>query len=443
MTLLTSGLAHADGLELDLVGARAIGRAGAVVVSGDGGGALLFNPAGIVRRGGWRVQAGMALHDSDTVYDAGGDSPVVRDQAGAERAPDAALVGGPESLEAWVFGVAYLETGDLSRAFPAPVPSQPAAQVARLYPHRYGGLALRYQRRTAVAGAAVRATDWLGVGVSLHASAVELSETRHVWAGFDGRDAVGDPSRDMRLSLGGRDWFVPGATLGVLVAPELPLELAASVSWAMDAALDGDANLATATAGVDVPTPALSDPTSRATLASPLVMRAGARYLGQRFFVEVGAEAALFPVTEPDPTWSVTGVTAVDPTGATGELGRVPSLVDRKPRATVRGAADVEVVAGFLWLTGGYAYATRGQRLDRLAPGHADLGRHTLAAGAETQWEGITLTIGYARSMSRAHTVTGSLVELVNPFDAGTGAAANGRYDAAHDAFAAAVEMAW
>ena len=136
-------------------------------------------------------------------------------------------------------------------------------------------------------------------------------------------------------------------------------------------------------------------------------------------------------------------MTAVDPTGATGELTRMPSIVDRRNHGALRGAADVEVVGGFLWVTGGYAFAWRGQGLDRLAPGHVDLGGHTVALGAEAQWEQLTFTVGYARTLARTHRAKGSALSLVNPFAAGSAETATGEYEAAHDAFAAAVEIAW
>lgn len=436
--LLTPHAAHADGLDLDVSSPRAIGRAGAVVVSSDGGDALVINPAGTVRRGGYRVQVGTALHDSDTRYRAGGDSPEVRDQAGPVRAPAVAVLG---AYDRWVFGAAYLETGDLARSYARPAFSQPPADIQRLFPHRYGGLDTRYRRHTIAAGVAVRAGDSLGLGLSVRADHVDLDETRHLWAGFDGRDAVGDPARDMVLRVRGRDWFVPGVAAGALYAPEAPFELAVSATWSMDAELSGTPELETATDGG--PTAELIGPRSRTTLASPLTVRAGARYLGERFYLEVAGEAHWFAGTEPDPVWQLEGVTAVDSTGAEGELSTVRSIVDRRTYGAARGAVDVEVVRGFLWLTGGYAFTWRGQRLDRLVPGHVDLGGHTVAAGAEAQWEQLTFTVGYARTLGRDHTVTDSTISLVNPFAAGTATTANGRYEAAHDAFAASVEIAW
>ncbi len=435
--------ARAGGLDPELTGARGIGRAGAITVSDDDGAAVLTNPAGIVRRGDTRVRVGLALADDDTRVsppaDAPAGAPQARDEGPATRLPELgiAFAAGPA-----VIGLAYVNTGNADRQLPRPAVGQPPAEVSTLYGYRYGGFALTHQRHTVAAGAAIRATDWLGVGVSLTASWVTLEERRHVWAGFDGRDTVGDPTRDMVLVTGGRDRFVPGVAAGLLIAPEAPIELAMSASWAADAHLRGDADLSPLTPG-GPPTAQLDNPRARADLATPLVVRSGVRYLGERVYLEAGGELELYPGTNPSPTWQLDGVAAVDQTAAVGTLTRAPSLVARRARAHLRAAVNVEVVPGFLWLTAGYAYHTAGSPDARPTPVHADLGGHTIAVGAEGQWSGTTLTVGYARTLASHHTVTDSAVPIINPFDAGSGPSADGRYSTTQDLFGAALEIAW
>jgi hypothetical protein len=432
--------ALAGGLDWDVAGARAVGRAGAATVSEDGGAALLINPGGLVRRRSWRVQLGMRASDRDLTYIASDapDSPAIGDRASPQSARQIAILG---PLGPLVIGVAYLELGAMERSLPSPQDSQPAADVARLFPHRYGGTALGYQRRGLLFGASLRARPWLGVGMSLSISQVELEEQRRVWAGFSGRDTLGDPQRDLALTVSARDDFVPGINLGLLVAPpELPLEMSLSLSFTMDADLRGRAELARTRQDM-FPAPEVLEPRSHATKVNPLVARAGVRYLGERVFVEAGGEVAVY--RDVPLIWAVEGVRVRDQTQALGALTQVPSMVTERDHVTLRASADVEVASSFLWLCAGYAYRTGASPERSLTPAFADLDGHTLAIGAEGQWKGMTLTIGYARTLSPAADMPDSDVVLVNPFVGGSAPIGQGTYDTAYDLFAASLELAW
>ncbi len=439
----TPGVTHAGGLDTDLFSPRAIARAGAIAVSEDGAAALLINPAGMVRRGGTRLQLGIALADRDASYRsstaAADNAPTITDRGPPSALP---LVGLQYGFGRVVLGVTYADTGALSRALPEQSNAQPPADVTRLFPHRYGGVAMRYRKRNLAVGGAIRAADWLGVGVSITASSVELGETRGIWAGFDGRDNIDDPSRDLRLAVDARDRFVPGFAAGLLIAPpQVPMELALSVETSADAALSGNTSV-TRVSGEDFPRPELGFTSSQATLASPTRLRAGLRYLGDRLTVELGGELVLYRGSA-TPTWGIGGVIIRDETGRGGELTEVDSLVSQRDHAAVRAAVDVEIVRGFLWLIGGYALRTAATARSRVSPVFGDLGGHTVGVGAETNWQDVTLTIGYARTIAAAVRVDYTTVYSVNPFDAGTRPAALGRYDRAQDLFGASVEVAW
>jgi hypothetical protein len=439
---LTAGVARADGLQEDLVSPRGIGRAGAVTVSEDGGAALLLDPGALARRGGVRLQLAVGVHDRDARFRAedAADSPAIADRGPAATFP---LLAFAAELGPVVAAAAYVETGDLSRALPAPGFDQPVADVTRLHPHRYAGTALRFQRRTLAAGAAVRATSWLGLGAAVHASTVSLRERRSAWGGFSGRlETVGDPTYDLDLTLGGDDRFVPGAAAGALIAPaELPMEMALSIQWSAAARLAGDAALRRTRASQ--PADLSGSPRSATTLHSPVTARAGLRYLGERVLAEAGGEITFYP-NEPDQrSWRISGMRVQDRFGLTYEPDQAPSLVAQRAHAAVRAAVDVEVARGFLWLTAGYAYRTAATRRERLSPVAGDLGGHTLAAGAEGQLDQITFTIGYARTLVGAVTPETTEVWLVNPFGGDSEPTARGRHDRAIDSFGAALEIAW
>lgn len=435
--------ARAGGLELDIVGTRSLGRAGAMIVGADGSSALAVNPAGMARRESPRFQLGAAVIDSDIEFGAPVDgSPTINNRAGPTTVPE---LGAQVALGPLIVGAAYLELGDLARTLPAPAQDQPAADVGRLFPHRYAGLSLRHQKQAVMIGAAVRVTDWLGIGVAGAAGRVDLSEVRHVWAGFDGIDPIGNAERDLRLELSGTDAFVPGYTASALIAPpQIPVELAVSTSLFAAAELEGDAVLAP-TSNEQFPAAQSGGATARAKLASTAIVRAGLRYLGERLIAEASGELSYFLGSGDNPTWQTTNLRAIDETLAEGELSSLTSLVTQRDHGAVRGSVEVDAVGGFLWLTGGYAYRTSTGSKNRLAPGFADLDSHTVAVGVEGTWEGTTLTVGYARTMARAVSVDAadSGVSMVNPFDAGTIQVGGGTYDLASDAFALSVELSF
>lgn len=452
LTLLALGAgasgAAAGELELDVVGARAIGRAGTQTVSGAGGAALLVNPAGLARRPEGRVQVGVALHDDDASYrtpDAEAtDSPTVSDRGPTLAAP---MLAAHLSVGPVVLGVALLELGRLDHTMPAPDNDQPPADVARLFPHRYGGLEISARRRALMAGAGARVGEWLGVGLSVGAADVEVAERRRVWAGFRSIDTLGLPDHDVDVALTARDRFVPLASGGVLVAPpQVPLEMGVAVSWSADAWADGDAVVGAVSTGAGPDGDGAGDADLR--IGGPTTLRGGLRYLGQRIAVEAGGDMIWYRDAGKLPEWRTHDVAVRhEVSGATAPLGRLPSLLARRDHAILRGAVDVETVPGLLWLTAGYSFATAATSRAHLAPAFGDTGGHTVAAGAEASWNQITFTLGYARTIAPDVTVDAdeTAVSMENPFGAaaGTAPAAAGTHARAHDAVGLAIEIAW
>jgi hypothetical protein len=299
----------------------------------------------------------------------------------------------------------------------------------------------------AVVGAAIRVGEWLGAGASLGASDVEFGERRRIWAGFAGRDDLGSPTRDLDLTLSARDRMVPFATAGVLIAPPpVPVELGVSLSWSDDAFLDGDAALGR-TGDLDFPEPLGqgSAPTAELRLAMPASLRAGARYLGDRFLVEIAADLTWYREAGKVPAWRTAGLAVRDDTGQTEAVGEVPSLVALRDHTSLRGAVDFELVAGLLWLAAGYAHSTGATGRAHLSPAFGDTAGHTLSLGAEGTWNQITFALGIARRFSPSVDVADgdSDVQMENPFDAGTASAGAGRHSRAHDAVGLTVEIAW
>ncbi len=414
--LIGGGAARADGPQDDLPSGRAIGRAGTGVVSDDGAGALLACPAGLARRDGRRGLAALTGYDPDlAIRSPRADAPAIADQATGALAPAVFAAGG---VGRFVIGVGYATSAAWSRQLPVPALGQPPDDVARLDPHRYAGLSGSYQRRTLAAAAAVRISDTIAVGASLRLDRVGLRERRRAWAGFAGRDAADDARRDVDLELRADQGIVPGGALGVLIAPgDVPIELALGVAATAPAALDGNA---TATAA-GTPTVDAIAPTATIALPATITARAGVRWLGERWSLELGAELWLAP-RRSAPIWIVRGVRVVDETGAAAALPEVPSLLITRSHAAVRAALDVEVAPGFAWLTAGYAHVQGATPRASVGPAFADLGGATGALGVEVSAAGLTIAAGWSRTFGATVDTASTRLTQVNPF--GPGAAA-------------------
>jgi len=425
----------ADSATDDLPSARSVGRAGTGLVSDDTAGALYANPGGLARRSNPRGAIAVAVTDPAVSYTAPGDALAVTDQASGLIAPAVTAADGVGRV---VIAAGYATTAAWSIALPAPRTGQPDADVARLFPHRYAGLGGSFTRHTAAAGAAMRVADWLALGVTARLDRVALDDDRRAWAGFAGRDRADDPSRDVEVALAGTA-ITPGGALGALIAPDdAPVELALAVSGSAPAHLDGSARVNSDGAPV-IEAMVLS---ASLTLPAILTARAGARWLAERWTLEVGGELAIAPGRSA-PAWTVRGVRVVDAATQVGApLDRVPALLVSQPHGALRAALDVEVAPGLCWLTAGYAWSSSSVPRASLAPAFADTGGHTGALGLEWTAAGFTITAGWARTFTHTVTVDTGTITQVNPFDAGAAVANLGRYRTSRDVVAIGLELA-
>jgi hypothetical protein len=344
----------------------------------------------------------------------------------------------------WVLGALY-NGGRSTVALPEPAFGQPADDVATLFPHRYAATAWEKSWRRLAFGGALRVGESIGIGASASIAEIELRETRRVWAGFAGRDTLLSAEQDLALELTGKDSYSPGASLGVLIAPpEIPLEFAIAGEFRRGARLRRGPAALQETSPNAFPSATNDRASSSLRLSSQYDLRAGVRYLGDRIFVEVGAELYLVR-SDPQRMWSVRGIEVVDQSSLVAPVDEVPALISRRSHMAARAALDYEAVPGFLWLTGGYAFTSPSTSESRRSPAYARLGGHTLAAGLETAYESFTISLGYARRLERSREVAdeSSAMEVFNPFDAGTASANSGRYQHSSDQLGFAVEMSW
>jgi hypothetical protein len=444
MSGLSPRAARADGLA-ELPTARAVGRAGTGLVSDDGAGAVLLAPAGLARRDVARGQLGALVVDHDLTFDA--DEPVIEPERPADtrlivdRSEPllAPLVAVQRGVGPVVLGAAFATTAERERRLPVPLPDELEADVVRLFPHRYAGMSSSVRRRAVALAAAWRATDWLAVGAGASLSRVEIAERRRLWAGFLGRsDDLSSDEHDIEVMLDGHDAAVPAVTLSALIAPaSAPLEIAVAIGWSDAARIDGRAR-----ASSDGTAAVTARAAARLDIAAPWTARAGVRWLGERWAAELGADLWILPDGVDAPGWRLDGLVATDVTGVTAAIDDLPSRLAQRSHGALRGALDLEVLEGFVWLTGGWAWSGAAVPDDRLSPTFADLGGHTAAVGVEVTAGGFTVAGGWSRSFTASHRTRRGAAVRDNPFDAGTVPSSAGRYDTARDAIGISLELA-
>ncbi|HEU4735257.1 MAG TPA: outer membrane protein transport protein [Kofleriaceae bacterium] len=428
--------AHADGIAIVGGSPRAIGRAGAATVGDDGGGALLVNPAAMARRDTMRAQLGLALVEDEVEWQSDTEASALSNgQAGSRLAPLGAAIG---AIGNWILGAGVMTAAVSERSMPHPADMH--GDLGSAYDYRYTGIAGSIRRDTIAIGAARRIGTSIALGLSLGASQVSVTEQRRIWAGFGGRDPIGDPVSDVDLRLSGTERFAPIAVAGVLyAADDAPIELGASVAWARTVRVEGPASAIGSSSPLGPTVRYTCSPRSSLELAQPLTVRAGGRYVGDRIVAELDGDLWVAPHGSDAAGWRLTGMRVIDSSQLFVDLRRLPSRIALDTHVAMRTAVDVELIPGFLWATGGYALTTPGTPGARLSPSFADLGGHTLGLGVEAAAGGFTVTFGWSRTWALAARAP-TAFQLDNPFGGGDGPVPPGTYDGALDQIGLLIE---
>ena len=333
-----------------------------------------------------------------------------------------------------VIAVAIVKTGERYRTYPSPLFNQPPDQVNLLYPSRYAGLSSRVKSRAIVMGGALRVSGSLAIGASLSLARYHLEEQRTVWAGNPIRDVIGSAENDLLLIARAQSPPTPGLSIGAMFAPEwIAAEFVVVARGTPPTTLHGDARFVSTTTESSAPTPG---PKRTASVNRPGVasVSAGIRYLKGRWTGEINATVEHFWRQGGARNWKFDELNVTRSTGEVGTLNRTVVLTRARARWSVGASADVSLVDGFLWLTGGYRTTTASIGSERRNPLLSEGQRHLLAVGIETLWAPFTITLGYTHSLGAVVTGATSL-KIINPFEpqAGTVPSAQGRYQSTMD----------
>jgi hypothetical protein len=436
---LVWGSARADGLVIVGGSPRSIGRAGVGTASDDTGGALLINPAAIARRDTTRVQIGASVIDDAIEWHEAVSAPPARDQSGSTTLPFAAMEG---SVGSWVLGAGVMTSTASERAFATPG-RNPTSSFGQMFDDRYAGLGGSIRRDTLTAGGARRIGESIAVGASLAISRVEIGEVRALWANHQ-QTPVGDPNHDVELALDAVDWVSPSAVAGVLLAPpDTHVELAASVAWTSDIHVSGDATATRwATDAMTTPGVTVTGATGHAWLdvRQPITVRTAARWAGERWAAELNGDLWIFPRSADETSWGLSGIRVVDASNVAADVTKLASRISTRSHGAVRGALDIELIEGFLWATGGYAYTTSSTGTAHLSTTFGELGGHTTALGLEIAAGGFTVSLGWARQWSTKRALSGSAWQHDNPFGSPDASIPGGTYDGSSDMVGVAVD---
>jgi hypothetical protein len=428
------GLGHADGIAIVGGSPRAIGRAGAATVGDDGGGALLINPAAMARRDTTRGELGAAVIDDAVEWqnETATTAPSTG-HAGSRIAPLGAAIG---AIGDWILGAGMMTAAVSERSLPRP--GYIAPKLVPAYGYRYSGITGSYRRDTVALGAARRLGDSLAVGLSFGASRVRVTEHRRIWAGLGIATPIGTPEGDVDLSFTATDPFSISAVAGVLYAPvDTRIELGASLGWTPSVRLDGTVTGAGTRMGPTVTQTCAPD--AALEVRQPIAARAGGRYAGDRLIAELDGDLWIAPPGSDSASWQLDCLRVTDPSQMFVDLQHVPSRIAQHSHVALRSAVDLELIAGFLWATAGYAFSTPATPASRLSPTFGDLGGHTLGLGLEATAGGVTVTLGWSRTWSPKIRAPSALT-IDNPFYGAAGSVPEGSYEGSLDQLGVLIE---
>lgn len=418
--------AHAAGLFVPDVGARALARGGAYVAAGDDLTALWYNPANLAARRGGRFEVDVTLNFRSVYWQRQADPAVQPGPFPSVDNRNAPPIPVPAFLGSYDFGVPGLQI-----ALGIYAPMNGTLRFTDTGPQRYtvvrsGSFIVFFHL-----GVAYEITPWLRIGAGIFANSVF----------FDQRLAVNlggseDRAGDVLIDVYGTQHFLVNGNFGLWIKP-IPfanLELGVSFFPGRRARAVGTAKVQPSKDLADVLV--VNGNQAEFEIDFPWFVRAGAAW---RF-----ADIAVIEADYVFEGWSSLQSIKIVPKNVTLS---VPPLVndyvipeinlDRhwKDTHSLRVGGEVSVYKPLgVVVRGGYFFETGAVPDQYVTVGSTDTNKHGITVGGGIGYGPLTFHIGYAHIFFTDKTITSSQMRLTNPLDqANANIIGNGTYRFSHD----------
>lgn len=430
MSLALAGRAEAGGTFVPDIGTVGLGRAGAMVASGDDGSALVYNPANLVPQDkapgmGLRLQLDVQVVWRHVEFARSPDAlstdgySTVRNQAGPVPVPMVIAAYTPQRLPlAFAFGV--WAPNNASLVFDDNGPQRYSiTRTASFIFHAH--LAVAYQP-----------FRWLSLGAGFMWTAMVVNQAQMVNVGLFGQQ---ERAGDVLMELSGAQPFLPNANFGITLRPGAGFSIGASFIPPRLATPRGTFKITPSEALASLLS--VSGESMRVEQTLPAIARAGVAWQwGKRLTVEANY------VFE---GWSAYGRIRIIPDnvsysllgGAPTALGELQLVRDFRDSHSLRLGIDALLFEPLgLRLRAGYYYEPGVVPLETVNVGSNDIRKHGLTVGASLSVWKLTASVAYARALYAPLVVTASQHSVLNPINAAdTSVVGNGRYQFGYDSF--------
>ncbi len=390
---------HAGGVEGTVVGARAVGRGGAMGASATGFDALRYNPARLHLTERWNFGLDAQLHFTDVCFDRidrdGATYPTVCNEAGPLLVPQLGMSIPIGERFGIAFGVLPPAGATSQLEFGHPTTGTidvDGQQIAS--PSRYANVVTDNTGLFPTVAFSASLHDRLRAGLSF-GSGVFMIQSISFTAGIPGAG----PTLDTRNALAGVDYFVPKITFAVDAEPFDGFSVASITSYTADLNADASLFLSGTTGG------GFTHRVDGATVNQPFGWETNLalRYAHPRFDFEVDliyqghARTERTTVDIPDDAMipidvSIDGVV----------LGGLPDVryVERgwKNQLVIRAGGDAVIAPDVFWLRAGFSHETNGNDNGTTSVENFLAPRTAVHVGASVQvHRAVQLTLGYSR----------------------------------------------
>ncbi len=424
--------AHAGGFELPDQGAQALGRGGAFVAKADDSTALYYNPAGLARQRGTKLQfsGNVQLH-SFTFTRAGAypDADDAEDTPWGQQSFPTMRNAGPPFLLPMVLGTTDFGYFDrLTLGFGVFGPSAIGNRTFQLgiqgapAPSRYDAVQSKSSILYPSLGLGFRVTRWLDIGAtgSVVLSNFDQTTVSYVDLGEGACKNAEYYKCDARSQFVGSGRSFTGA-VGIMLRPSASLQIGTQFKMPTSIRALGNVNPRAPAALAEEQRSQIEQPApAQVDLSLPWVLRTGIRYVEMDQSFEV-YDLELDVTYEAWKSAQTPGPTAFIPDLGLYKNVTVVTTHNYKDTFSARlgGAYNFDVGGGIFTLRGGAFYDSSATDFPNTRLDFDTLNKVAGTMGVGYKYSGISFNLAYAAIASLSRTVTDGKLRPSNPAKAG------------------------